>query len=124
MRQKRASIIIAVLIISSLIFIINSASAQKLPGNTMTLKLENSKMAPVVFSHGAHAKTIKCFICHHKDKNPSGPEKCGTCHLVKEVKEKAPPAQDAFHGKCQACHKENAAKGVKAPTSCTDCHKK
>jgi hypothetical protein len=124
MRQKRAPIIIALLIISTFIFIINSASAQKMPGNTMTLKLENAKMAPVVFSHDAHAKTIKCSICHHKDKNPTGPEQCRTCHLVKDVKEKALPAQDAFHGQCQTCHKENVAKGVKAPTSCNDCHKK
>jgi hypothetical protein len=124
MRQKNTSIIIAVLFIFTLVFNTNNASAQKTPGNTMTLRLENAKMAPVVFSHGAHSKTINCSICHHKDKNQTGPERCETCHLVKEIKEKAPPAQDAYHVKCQACHKENAAKGVKAPTGCNDCHKK
>jgi hypothetical protein len=124
MTQKSASIIIAVLFISTLIFTINSARAQKTAANTMTLKLENTKMAPVTFSHDSHGKTINCTNCHHKDKNPTSPEKCGTCHLVKEVKEKAPPAQDAFHGKCRSCHKENAAKGINAPTGCNDCHKK
>jgi hypothetical protein len=124
MKQKSAPIIIAVLFISTLIFTTNSAGGKKTPDDTLTLKLENAKVAPVTFSHGAHGKMIKCTICHHKDKNPTGPKKCETCHLVREVKEKAPPAQDAFHGKCQACHKENAAKGVRAPTGCKDCHKK
>jgi uncharacterized alpha/beta hydrolase family protein len=124
MTKKNASIVIAILFISAFILVINSASAQKMPGNTMTLRLEKAKMAPVTFSHGAHGKTISCSICHHKDNDPTKPEKCGTCHLVKDVKEKAPPAQDAFHGKCQACHKENDAKGVRAPTRCNDCHKK
>ena len=124
MTEKNASIVIAILFISTFIFVINSASAQKMPGNTMTLKLENAKMAPVTFSHGAHGKTISCSICHHKDKDPTKPEKCGTCHLVRDVKEKAPPAQDAFHDKCRTCHKESAAKGAKAPTGCNDCHKK
>jgi hypothetical protein len=114
----------AVLSIFTLIFVINSAGAQKMPGNTMTLKLENAKMAPVVFSHGAHGKTISCSICHHKDSDPTKPEKCGVCHLVRDVKEKAPPAQDAFHGKCRTCHNESAAKGVRVPTGCNDCHKK
>ena len=114
----------AALLISTLIFSINGAKAQKKPDDRIMLKLENAKMAPVIFSHGAHVKMINCTACHHKDKNPTAPEKCGTCHLVKEVKEKAPPAQDAFHGKCQTCHKENTARGIKAPTGCNDCHKK
>ena len=79
----------------------------------MTLKLENAKMAPVIFSHGAHGKTIKCSVCHHKDKDPTAPEKCGTCHLLKDVKEKATASTDAFHGQCQTCHKENEIKRSK-----------
>ena len=124
MRQKRSILIIAILFISSFIFAINSVKAQKTPANTMTLKLENAKMAPVIFSHGAHAKTIKCSVCHHKDKDPTGPEKCGTCHLLKEVKDKAVPITDAFHKQCQTCHKEAKSKGVNAPTGCNECHKK
>jgi hypothetical protein len=124
MRQKRASIIITVFFVFTFVFTTSSARPQNAPGNTITLKLENAKLAPVTFSHDVHGKTVNCIVCHHKDKSPTGPEKCGTCHLVREVKEKAPPIQDAFHGKCQSCHKENAAKGVKAPIRCNDCHRK
>ena len=124
MRQKNSLFIIAVLFISTIISTINSTQAQKTPADTMTLKLENAKMPPVVFPHNVHAKTINCTVCHHKDKDPTAPERCGTCHLVKEVKEKAPPTQDAFHAECQTCHKEAKSKGVSAPTNCNECHKK
>jgi hypothetical protein len=124
MRQKRSFLIIAVVFIAVLVFATNNVTAQKTPADTMTLKLENAKMAPVTFSHGAHGKTNKCSLCHHKDKDPTGPEKCGTCHLLKEVKDKAIPATDAFHKQCQTCHKEAKSKGVGAPTNCNECHKK
>jgi len=123
-RKKGPLIIISILFIFFLIFAINSVKAQKTPADAMTLKLENAKMAVVTFSHGAHTKTIKCFVCHHKDKDPTVPEKCGTCHMLKEVKDKAIPITDAFHKQCQACHKEAKSKGVNAPTGCNECHKK
>ncbi len=124
MRKKGSLIVITVLFVSALVLSIDSVKAQKTPADMVTLKLENAKMPPVMFPHGVHSKTTKCAICHHKDKDPTGPEKCGTCHLVKGVKEKAPPLQDAFHTKCQTCHKEAKSKGVKAPTGCNECHKK
>ena len=124
MRQKSTPLIIAIFFVSTLVFFVTSVGAQKTPADTAMLRLENAKMAPVTFPHGVHTKTINCAVCHHKDKDPTGPEKCGTCHPVKEVKEKAPPIQDAFHTKCQTCHKEAKSKGVNAPTSCNECHKK
>jgi hypothetical protein len=103
-----------------------SASAEKKVPDTVTLKLEGAKMAPVPFSHLTHVKKAKveCAVCHHKDKDPKEARACTTCHQATEGKNNAPAAKDAFHKKCQTCHKENAAKGVKnAPTKCAECHK-
>jgi hypothetical protein len=101
-------------------------SAQKKMPDTVTLKLEGAAMAPVTFSHVTHAQKAKidCVSCHHKDKDPKESRACRTCHQVTGSKESAPPAKDIFHLKCQTCHKESTAKGVKAPTLCTECHKK
>ena len=124
MRQENLLRMIAILFITTIIFSINSAKAQKTPAETITLKVQDGKLAPVAFPHGVHAKAINCVVCHHKDKDPRTPEKCRTCHLTKKVKEKAPPIQDAFHTKCQTCHIEAKPKGASAPTKCNDCHKK
>jgi hypothetical protein len=80
-------------------------------------------MAPVTFSHDTHVEKqkIECVTCHHK--NAEHPTACTTCH-GKEAKGKALAARDAFHAKCQTCHKEMAAKGLHAPTKCMECHKK
>lgn len=124
MKQKNLLRIIGVLLGTILIVTINTAKAQKTPADIMTLKLENAKMTPVTFTHSAHAKTNKCSLCHHKDKDPTMPGKCEVCHILKEVKDGAIPIADAFHKKCQACHKEAGSKGVRAPTGCNECHKK
>jgi len=101
-------------------------SAENKPPDTLVLKVEGAKLPPVRFSHTTHTRDAgrDCVVCHHKDKDPKDPGKCETCHMLKEVKEGAPPLRDAFHGKCQACHKEVSAKGISAPTKCNDCHKK
>jgi len=124
MRQKGAPLIITILFVSTLVFIINNVKAQEIPADTVLLKAENAKMPSVLFPHGAHVKTISCTACHHKDKDPTRPQKGGTCHLAKEINEKAIPMTDAFHTQCQACHKEHAAKEVSVPTKCNECHKK
>jgi hypothetical protein len=95
------------------------ASAQKKMPDTVTLKLEKTSMPPVTFSHITHTQKAKinCTVCHHKDSDPKEAQACRMCHQV-------PEAKDVFHKKCQTCHKESTAKGVKAPTQCTECHKK
>jgi len=93
------------------------------PEKPIVVRLEGAKMPPVTFSHATHVDKTKidCVKCHHKD--PKQPKACTTCH-GNEVKGKAPAAKDAFHTTCQGCHKEEAAKGAKAPTKCNECHKK
>ncbi len=97
------------------------ASAQKKMPDTVTLKLEKTTMPPVTFSHITHTQKTKinCAVCHHKDRDPKEAQACRICHQGR-TKE----AKDVFHKKCQTCHKESTAKGVKAPTQCTECHKK
>ena len=97
-----------------------SAEAPKQP---IVIKIEGAKMAPVTFSHETHEKQkIACTTCHHKD--AQDPKACTTCHTAKGGQGGAPAAKDAFHTRCQGCHKEATAKGVNAPTKCNDCHKK
>ena len=83
-----------------------------------------AKNGNVTFPHKAHAETLKiaCTSCHHGLKEGETPAKCGSCHGVDA---KAPKTQDAFHKTCQGCHKtENEKNAKKAPTKCTECHKK
>jgi hypothetical protein len=103
------------------IFVCCAGYSADAPKEKLNLKAEGGKMAPVPFSHETHKK-IDCVKCHHKD--PKDPKACTTCHMVKEVKNKAPVAKDAFHNLCITCHKEVAAKGTKVPTKCNECHKK
>jgi hypothetical protein len=126
MRQEGRAFIIVLLVAFFCVVATGVAKAEKKMPDTAVLKLEGAKLGPVTFSHITHSGKAKidCAVCHHKDKNPKEPEKCETCHLLKEVKEKAPPTKDAFHTKCQTCHKENVAKGGGAPVKCNDCHKK
>jgi hypothetical protein len=100
-------------------FCVSSVIAADQPKAPITIKLDGAKMAPVTFPHGVHK--VDCVTCHHKD--AQSPKDCTTCH-GKEAKGNAPAAKDAFHTKCQNCHKDAAAKGAKAPTKCTECHKK
>jgi hypothetical protein len=110
--------------VCAFMFVSVAASAEKKMPDTVTLKPEG-KMAPVTFSHVTHVQKVKvnCTVCHHKDKDPKEAQTCKTCHQVTGVKDNAPPAKDAFHQKCQTCHKESMAKGVKTPTKCMECHK-
>jgi hypothetical protein len=126
MRQEGQALIITLLVAFFCVFATDVAAAEKKMPDTMALKIEGAKLGPVPFSHITHTEKAKidCTTCHHKDKNSKEPDKCETCHMLKEVKEKAVPAKDAFHKKCQTCHKENVAKGGGAPVKCNDCHKK
>jgi hypothetical protein len=126
MKSKVSVYAVCLAVAVSLLFVADVSFAQKSPPATVTLKLEGAKMAPVTFSHPTHIDKAKvdCAVCHHKDKDPKNPAACTTCHAVKEAKGGAPTAKDAFHAKCQGCHKEAAAKGKPAPTKCAECHKK
>ena len=77
----------------------------------------------MTFPHDIHVEKqkLECVTCHHK--NPDNPTACTTCH-GKPARGKAPAARDAFHTRCQGCHKEMVAKGVHPPTKCMECHKK
>lgn len=112
--------------VCNVVFAVSIADAQKKVPDTVILKLEKALMPPVTFSHPAHVQKAKiaCTVCHHKDKDPKEAQACGTCHQVTGTKDNAPPAKDVFHKNCQTCHKDSTAKGVKAPTQCTECHKK
>jgi hypothetical protein len=112
--------------VCAFMFAAGIASAQKKMPDTVTLKLEGGAMAPVTFSHTTHTQKAKisCVVCHHKDNDPKEAQACGMCHQATGAKDSVPSAKDAFHKKCQTCHKESAAKGVKAPLQCTECHKK
>jgi hypothetical protein len=85
----------------------------------------NAKPGNITFPHQKHAETLKiaCKTCHHTMKEgETAPAKCTTCHGVDA---KAPKAQDAFHKRCQGCHKtENETNKKAAPTKCTQCHVK
>jgi ribosomal protein L40E len=100
-----------------------AANGADYPKQPITIKLEGAKMPPVTFSHATHVEKQKvdCVKCHHK--NPQDPTACTTCH-EKEAKGKTPAARDAFHTRCQTCHKEMVAKGLHSPTKCMECHKK
>jgi hypothetical protein len=101
-----------------------AAPAVEHPKEPIAIKLEGAKMPPVTFPHETHVDKAKvaCATCHHKD--AQNPKACTTCHGAKEAKGGAPLAKDAFHTRCQGCHKESAAKGLSAPTKCNECHKK
>lgn len=126
MRKRPCIVVVYCLVFFGFFLLSNFASAQKKPAEPIMLTLEGAKLPPVPFSHTTHVEKgkIECVTCHHKDKDAKEPQACGTCHLLKEVKDNAVPAKDAFHKNCQTCHKENAAKGKAAPVKCNECHKK
>jgi hypothetical protein len=120
--------LLLLLALFSIIFFVVSlyaiADAQQKAPEPTVIKLDGAKLPPISFSHKIHVEKnkLECVACHHKD--PKEPQACVKCHLVAEVKDKAPIAKDAFHKQCQTCHKDSSAKGVKAPTTCNECHKK
>ena len=126
--MRRIPVICLSVVAASLLLLAaySSSWAQKAPAETLPIKMEGAKMAPVAFSHASHVDKAKiaCTVCHHKEKDAKEYQSCLKCHLPKEVKDGAPMAKDAFHKQCQTCHKESVKKGVSAPTKCNECHKK
>ena len=121
----RSKSVVAALLFGVFFFFLASpiVYAVDYPKEPVTVKLDGAKMAPVTFPHSTHIDKVKveCVKCHHKDAD--SPKACTTCH-GKEAKGSTPAAKDAFHNRCQGCHKDAAAKGAKAPTKCNECHKK
>jgi hypothetical protein len=110
------------------------AMTQVKPPVTITLNA-GKKPAPVTFDHKAHGERAEksgkgCVECHHTSTNAKlkteKPPKCATCHLEKanaknpKVKGKEMWSQEAFHARCQECHKS----GGKGPVKCMECHVK
>ena len=103
-----------------------------------TVVLTGSPLGGVKFPHKAHAvdQKLKCDTCHHASK-PEKPltspqQACTDCHTKTATPPMKTKLQAAFHnptaqaGLCIDCHKEEIAKGKKAPApgKCADCHKK
>jgi len=103
-----------------------------------TVVLKGAPMGGVKFNHKAHAvdQKIKCDTCHHASK-PEKPltspqQACTDCHTKTATPPMKTKLQAAFHnptaqaGLCIDCHKEEIAKGKKAPApgKCAECHKK
>ena len=120
--KAKLSLCVLLLGVFSLVMATVTFSAEP-PSQPIVIKLEGAKMPPVTFSHQVHVKqNIACATCHHKD--AQDPKACTTCHSVQGAKGGAPAARDAFHARCQGCHKQAVTKGMNAPTKCNDCHKK
>lgn len=124
--KKKVYFIALIAIFFAFITVTSMVSAQKKPPEPISIKIEGAKLPPVNFSHTTHTEKTKveCIICHHKDKDTNNPEPCIKCHLVKDPKDNAPIAKDAYHKNCIDCHKESATKGIVAPVKCNECHKK
>ncbi|MCS7280492.1 MAG: cytochrome c family protein [Desulfobacterota bacterium] len=110
----------------SILILATGSTAQKKIPEVITLKMEGGRLAPVVFNHPLHTDKhkIACDKCHHKDQDPQQPDLCIKCHPAKDGKPGVTLLKDAYHKMCIDCHKEVVAKGIKAPTKCTECHKK
>jgi hypothetical protein len=106
------------------------AQAAKPPGVVML----KAPLGVVKFDHAAHSKKpgATCATCHHASKPEKAmkgaQENCGDCHTSVAAAPMTTKLQAAFHdpmakkGICIDCHLKNAEK--KAPTKCTECHKK
>ncbi len=112
MSRKLAVILIAVAV--AVAFAASMAVAGDPPGKVMIDKGKDKKVG-VNFDHAKHAGSIDCFKCHHGAKAKEEIKSCFECHGKDAA---APGVKDAFHGLCQACHKEQA----QGPTKCKECH--
>lgn len=100
--------------------------------------LKGAPMGGVKFQHKLHEERAanKCETCHHASK-PEKPAKalqqsCMKCHTKPPQAGMKTGRLAAFHnplaqaGTCVDCHKQEIAKGKKAPApgKCAECHKK
>ena len=132
--MKSHKIIAILLGLAFLMVVCSPVFAADQPKDTYILK--GAPMGGVKFDHKAHvaAADKKCETCHHASK-PEKPSKaaqeaCQDCHTSTATPPMKTKAQAAFHdptakkGTCIDCHTKVDAAGKKAPTKCTECHKK
>ncbi len=133
--MRKAHAILAVILGLAVILAVSTpAFAQAKQQDTIILK--GNPMGGVKFMHTMHSKDrgIKCDVCHHASK-PEKPSKtatqaCSDCHTKTATAPMKTTYKLAFHdamakkGTCIDCHVAENAKGKKAPTKCTECHKK
>ncbi|MGI9104267.1 MAG: cytochrome c3 family protein [Terriglobales bacterium] len=133
MGKRKGFVIVLVLAVMAATCV--SALAQaKAPQDTIILK--GNPMGGVKFLHSAHSKdrAIKCDTCHHPSKTEkpatAAQQACSDCHTKTAAAPMKTNFKGAFHdamakkGICIDCHVAENAKGKKAPTKCTECHKK
>jgi hypothetical protein len=101
----------------------------KAPDDPVVIATGKAFTKPMAFPHSKHTE-YKCTECHHDYKNGmnvwhEGQEVklCNDCH--KEIKEKinVKCLEEAYHGKCEYCHKKMKKQNKKTgPTRCRHCH--
>ncbi len=102
------------------------AATPEIPADKAVIEFP-SKLGTVTFAHQAHAglKNVECKTCHHTypDKSPEIHD-CRDCHTG-DAKD-APKTKEAFHLRCQGCHKYTVESGEKAGPvkKCKLCHVK
>jgi hypothetical protein len=131
--MKRAVVAIAVAFAVAFGFSVAIQAQAKAPGVVI---LKGNPMGGVKFDHAAHQKIVgdKCDTCHHASKPEKAmkgkQENCQDCHAKAAAAPMKTTAKLAFHdnlaktGTCIDCHVKQNAAGKKAPTKCTECHKK
>ena len=88
--------------------------AQEIPADKDVLEFQG-KMGKVTFLHKLHSQLqdvgglvqVECATCHHTYEGTGAIKPCQECHAKKpgELMENAPKIKDAFHLRCQGCHK-------------------
>ena len=107
-----------------------------LKGVEDVITMTGAKLGGIRLNHKEHVEHAggRCEACHHE----SRPEKhetkayqaCRDCHArplpagVKTTRQAAFHAANAQKGICIDCHREQNAKGKKAPLKCVECHLK
>lgn len=124
--KKCAFFICAGLMATLLIFV--SAYSQEDMVAVNNDAFDNPQRPPSVFHHDEHnekAGIEECNECHHtyndegkliKDES-SEDQRCSECHELKASGRK-PSLMNAFHTRCEDCHKEKN----KGPVMCGECH--
>lgn len=127
---------LAMVVLSVMVVMLFATGAFAVKANAAPAKItidDAAKKQPAVtFDHAAHGKLTKCETCHHTQKGLTATATtevatCASCHLNPEKAEtpkisEMSMTKNPYHISCVKCHKDS--KNAKAPTKCTECHKK